>query len=444
MKANALLWAVVLGLFGAGGFGLQAAEDRGYLGIALADVPESLAQHFDLQGGVLVESVAPGSPAEKAGLKARDVIAEAAGQPVKGPEQFKDLVRGTKPGDSLKMTVLRGTEKLNLDAAVGSLAEAAKKAEERSDKEGAPDAQPLAPAPDPSTAERGFLGVGFGDVPPILATHLGLAEGAGIVVNDVWKESPAKTAGLAVHDVLTAVDGYEIKGAEDFARLMSEKKPGDKVKVEYFHKGAKSTAEIELAQRPKDLPEQGLRRLPGNYFQFPSPGPQARRKGRVIIEGPQGKNWQFELPEGIFKAEQWSRDLQSRLKDLDQEIQKELSKFHQYLDSDELKQRIQKLTEELDHEFGKNDPSGSGSTSVESSSSVIRNIDGDYDISVKEVNGNRTVSATKAGKSIAQDLPWDKIETLPDDVRARVEKLAGELKPAQAPSGVPRDSKIKA
>jgi hypothetical protein len=29
-------------------------------------------------------------------LKARDVIAEAAGQPVKGPEQFKDLVRGTK------------------------------------------------------------------------------------------------------------------------------------------------------------------------------------------------------------------------------------------------------------------------------------------------------------------------------------------------------------
>jgi hypothetical protein len=94
------------------------------------------------------------------------------------------------------MTVLRGTEKLNLDASVGSLAEAAKKAEERSDKEGAPDAQPLAPAPDPSTAERGFLGRRLRETfPPSWRRTSGSPKARGIVVNDVWKEVTGEDRG---------------------------------------------------------------------------------------------------------------------------------------------------------------------------------------------------------------------------------------------------------
>jgi len=69
----------------------------------------------------------------------------------------------------------------------------------------------------------------------------------------------------------------------------------------------------------------------------------------------------------------------------------------------------------------------------ESDTSVHRVIDQDYDITVRDLNGIRTVTVRKGDQTIAEDLPYEKVGTLPADVRERVQKLAGSIE--KAPPG---------
>ena len=55
--------------------------------------------------GVRLSAVAPQSPAEKAGLKAADVIAAVDGQAVDGPEKLAEAIGRHAPGDTVKLLV---------------------------------------------------------------------------------------------------------------------------------------------------------------------------------------------------------------------------------------------------------------------------------------------------------------------------------------------------
>ena len=79
--------------------------------------------NLDTSSGAIVESVVPGSPADKAGIEAGnatvtvggqpikaggDVITKVDGQPVTGMDDVIAAVDSKKPGDSLEMTLLHG------------------------------------------------------------------------------------------------------------------------------------------------------------------------------------------------------------------------------------------------------------------------------------------------------------------------------------------------
>jgi hypothetical protein len=64
----------------------------------------------DSDEGVLVGGVSEGQPAAKAGLKEGDRITQIAGQPVKNLEGYMALMRGHKVGETIDVTVLRGSE----------------------------------------------------------------------------------------------------------------------------------------------------------------------------------------------------------------------------------------------------------------------------------------------------------------------------------------------
>lgn len=66
------------------------------LGIELEEIGSQLAEYFGVKEGVLVRSVVKDSPAEKAGLKAGDVITRVAEKPVKSPREITNIVRGEK------------------------------------------------------------------------------------------------------------------------------------------------------------------------------------------------------------------------------------------------------------------------------------------------------------------------------------------------------------
>lgn len=64
--------------------------------------------------GTIVTAVAPGTPAEKAGLKTLDVVTAVDNQPVRTPDELIDAIRRTGPGKAVEITVMRGDQRMNL------------------------------------------------------------------------------------------------------------------------------------------------------------------------------------------------------------------------------------------------------------------------------------------------------------------------------------------
>jgi S1-C subfamily serine protease len=92
---------------------------RSYLGVGGQNVPlhRRVVRFFDLpvETGVMVLTIEPGSPAEKAGLKEHDVIVDLHGQPIRTIDDLQRLLTQERVGVTVPMTVIRMTEKLTLD-----------------------------------------------------------------------------------------------------------------------------------------------------------------------------------------------------------------------------------------------------------------------------------------------------------------------------------------
>lgn len=96
-----------------------AAFAKGRLGFAVQVATDGMLS-TTLQE-VKVSSVRPDSPAQKAGLLAGDVITELAGKRIAGSSglDLKKTMAGVKPGDHLKLVVLRAGKLLPLDILAG-------------------------------------------------------------------------------------------------------------------------------------------------------------------------------------------------------------------------------------------------------------------------------------------------------------------------------------
>ena len=94
---------------------------RPFLGVNMVALTPTLASQLDLDidQGVVVAQVTPGSGAEVGGLRPGDVITAIDDQPVKDPGAVSDLVRRRKPGDRLKLTVVRGGASQTLTVRLG-------------------------------------------------------------------------------------------------------------------------------------------------------------------------------------------------------------------------------------------------------------------------------------------------------------------------------------
>src|ERR1700679_1917297 len=110
-------------------FAMQAREINAgpfvggtYLGVNIAEREASRAKELKLKEdyGVEITRGKENSPAEKAGVKAGDVVLEYNGQRVEGMEQFGRMVRETPPGREVKLTVSRNGGTQTLMAVLGS------------------------------------------------------------------------------------------------------------------------------------------------------------------------------------------------------------------------------------------------------------------------------------------------------------------------------------
>jgi serine protease Do len=99
---------------------------------------------------------------------------------------------------------------------------------------------------------RGWLGVQVQPVTSDIADSLGLKQARGAMVDNPQDGSPAAKAGIEAGDVITAVNGTDVKDARDLARNISTIAPGTSVKLDVLHKGESKTVNVALAEMPND------------------------------------------------------------------------------------------------------------------------------------------------------------------------------------------------
>lgn len=162
------------------------------------------------QSGAVVSEVLEGSPAEKAGLKDRDIILALDGKPL---PQFKPdrvvvsyierEIDRRAPGDTFAIGVLRGTERMELRAVLGEEPKLMREAERKYfDRLG--------------FSAREFV---YGDA---IERRVKTAEPSGVIVHFVKPSSPAAVAGLRQEDWIKEIDGVEVKTFADATAKLAE------------------------------------------------------------------------------------------------------------------------------------------------------------------------------------------------------------------------------
>ncbi len=192
--------------------------ERGHIGIGLTPLTPDMAKEFGYTGGgegALIDSVAPGSPAEKAGIKRGDIVLGLNGEPITGSNDLTAQIASMSPGTTVHLKVFR--EGKTFDVAVtlapGS-AYAGMPNEPQSGNEGSGESQ--------ENGGKALQGVQVQNLTPDIAQQLSLPMGTkGVVVSSVDPGSAAAEGGLVRGDVIQEVNHKPVSNMSDFRNALA-------------------------------------------------------------------------------------------------------------------------------------------------------------------------------------------------------------------------------
>jgi serine protease Do len=177
---------------------------RGRLGVGIQDVDQALAQSFGLDAprGALVSNVEDGGPADKAGLKAGDVILAFGDQPIETAGQLPSIVAAVTPGKEVELKVWRDRSTREISVTLGE----APKDESVADNGARP--------------ESGRLGLMVRPLSP--EEQRETKAGEGLVVEDVG--GAAAEAGIRPGDIVLSANGKQTRSVADLRNAVSGSK----------------------------------------------------------------------------------------------------------------------------------------------------------------------------------------------------------------------------
>jgi serine protease Do len=238
------------------------------LGVTVHDIEDSDTKDTKQpRAGVVIDTVDPGGPADKAGIKSGDAVTEFDGERVRSARQFSRLVQETPSGRSVAVALSRGGQRLTVTVTP-----------ERStfgDDFGlrlletpraippvppSPPAAPVAPRaarpPAPAAPFEFFgmmngrrLGITIETLDDQLAQYFGVKEG--VLVKSVSRDSSAEKAGVKAGDVITSVNGRRVYEVSDVNRALDRMDDTDDYTLEIVRDKKAQTLKGKLESRTR-------------------------------------------------------------------------------------------------------------------------------------------------------------------------------------------------
>lgn len=182
---------------------------RGWLGVQIQDLTEELREYHNVKEkkGALVLEVIKGDPADKAGIKAKDIITEVNGKPIETVRDLTRTVADIPVGETAAIKVLRDGKEKTIRVNIAK----------REDQKAGP--RPLSDKTDDD------LGIRVTEITPEMVNRYNLPEKEGVIVTNLSHGGKAMQAGLQVGDVIKEINHREIKSQQDYESALADADP---------------------------------------------------------------------------------------------------------------------------------------------------------------------------------------------------------------------------
>jgi serine protease Do len=204
----------------------QGRVTRGSIGVSFQEELGTNAitlKSLGAQNGVVIESVEPGSPAEKAGLKGGDVITSVNGQPVKSGNDLVNPIAQAPIGSKVKLNFVRDRQQKEATATVEDRTRVFPNAAGR-----------LGDQPGESAPTE--FGLHVDNLTPDRARRIGLEGQKGVVVTNVDPASFAEDLNFGRDDVIVEVNRESVSSVDEYRKAISKLKAGDSVVFKVLRK----------------------------------------------------------------------------------------------------------------------------------------------------------------------------------------------------------------
>lgn len=176
---------------------------RGWIGVAVQELTPELSESFGIRNeeGALVANVVPGSPADKAGIQAGDIIVAFQGQKIENVKDLPHTIGETPIGTTAEITIIRQGEKQKLPVTVQEMEESSHERQ---------------------IAKAADLGLQVEELPPDTAQRWGYNRYSGLIVTRVEPGSLADDAGLQAGDLIVEVNRTPLGTLKEYHNLLEQ------------------------------------------------------------------------------------------------------------------------------------------------------------------------------------------------------------------------------
>ena len=202
---------------------------RGSIGVEFqgrSSENEALLRSFGVKGGVIINQVMPGSPADQGGLKSGDVIVAVDDTPILSGDELVSKISETPVGEKVRIKYVREGKEAKTTITVAERTEVFKELLGGQEEELQPE--------EPSEAKFGLT---LQNLTPRLASRLGLGDEKGVLVTKLDPGSFAEDAGLLRGDLIVELQREPVRSVKDLRRIQRGLSSGDDVVFKILRRG---------------------------------------------------------------------------------------------------------------------------------------------------------------------------------------------------------------